>query len=172
LKVSRPAVAGRKLCSETAADDSDKLGTAMKIKFEPIVSSRVQWCTGRIKKIIAPLLPVFWLAALMHGPWESSAFDWLDNGCASCNAAGNMAPLSGHSCSASDDYIRCEVRRISGDRMQAAPPRFEPVATDNPLPLRRLTPAIPLTGEAFLLQQRWQFVWRTADFPRAPSFLA
>jgi hypothetical protein len=127
---------------------------------------------GRFKNMIASLLPVFWLAALMHGPWEASAFSWLNDACGSSSLTGIIAPLSGHSCCAADECVRCEVRRISGDRIQIAQPRFEPVSTENPLPLRRLTPVIPLAGEAFLLQQRWQFVWRTADFPRAPSFLA
>ena len=127
---------------------------------------------GRFNNMIATLLPAFWLVALMHGPWESSAFSWLDDGCAACSSTGNVAPLSGHSCSSPDDYVRCEVRRISGDRIQVAQPRFEPVSTDDPLPLVRLIPVIPLTGGALLLQQRWQFVWRTADSPRAPSSLA
>jgi hypothetical protein len=62
------------------------------------------------------------------------------------------------------------LRRGGVERGPAALRQFEPLAADQPALFRGITPAIPPAGDALLLQQRWQFVWRTADPPRAPSF--
>jgi hypothetical protein len=125
---------------------------------------------GRLKKMITVLLPMFWLVTFVYSPFESLACAWPAE-CAS-SSAGDAAPQSGDSCCASDDQFRCELRRIGVVRIQAEQPRLGLFSNDQPIPSPSLTPAIPPTGEAFLLQQRWQFVWRTADSPRAPSFLA
>ena len=141
------------------------------IIIEPIVPRSVQSSMGRLETIIASLLPVLWLVALVHCPLESPAFSLPDDCCAPSNSTGDAAPVPGHSCCSPDEYVRCQWRRSGGERVQVAPRRLEPVSTDHPVLLRSFTPAIPLAGDAFLLQQRWQFVWRTADAPRAPSFL-
>lgn len=141
------------------------------IMFEPIVPRSVQSSMGRLKTIVASLLPVLWLVALVHCPLESSAFSLPDDCCAPGNSTGDAAPVPENSCCSPDEYVRCPLRRSGGERVQVAPRRLEPVSNDHPVPLRSFTPAIPLAGDAFLLQQRWQFVWRTADPPRAPSFL-
>ena len=140
------------------------------IMIEPIVPRSVQPSVSRLKTIVASLLPVLWLVTLGYCPLESAAFSVTDGCCAPISSTGDAAPVPGHSC-CSHEYVRCQLRRSGGEHAQVAPRRLEPVSTDNPIPLRSFTPAIPLAGDAFLLQQRWQFVWRTADAPRAPSFL-
>lgn len=139
------------------------------IIVEPIPPRSVQSSMGRLKTIVASLLPVLWLVALVHCPLESVAFSLPDDRCAPSNSTEDAAPVPGPSCCSPDEYIRCQLRRSGGERVQVAPRRLEPVSTDHPVPLRSFTPAIPLAGDAFLLQQRWHFVWRTADPPRAPS---
>jgi hypothetical protein len=141
------------------------------IMIEPIVPRSVQSSMGRLKTIIASLLPALWLVTLVQCPLESPAFSFPSNCGAPGNSTGESAPVPGHSCYSADEYVRCHWRRGGGERAQVATRRLEPVSTDHPVSLRSFTPAIPLAGDAFLLQQRWQFVWRTADSPRAPSFL-
>ena len=147
------------------------IGPRQKI-IEPIVSRRVQLNVGRTKKIIASLLPVLLLVVLAHGPVESSVFASPNNGCVPCGSAEGAAPLPENSCCLLDQIARCELRRQAVERLPVACRNLEPVSNHQPIPLRSFSPAIPLAGEACLLQQRWQFVWRTADSPRAPSFLA
>jgi hypothetical protein len=125
---------------------------------------------GRLKKMIAVLLPVFWLVAFVSSPFESLACAWPAE-CAS-SSAGDAATQSGDPCCSSNDQIRCEMRRNGLVRIQTEQPRLGLFSNDQALPSHSFASAIPLTGEAFLLQQRWQFVWRTADSPRAPSSLA
>ena len=140
--------------------------------IEPIVKGRVQLSMGRIHKFIASLLTAFWLVTLGHGPLESLAFASPNNDCIPCAATEGASPLTAHSCSTPDQNDRCELRRNGIERVQVA---FRSLAAVSPLQQirqRSFAPVIPLVGEAFLLQQRWQFVWRTADSPRAPSFLA
>ncbi|MEI7807899.1 MAG: hypothetical protein WCJ07_05395 [Verrucomicrobiota bacterium] len=127
---------------------------------------------GRFNKFIASLLTAFWLVTLVHGPLESLAFASPNNNCVPCTSTEGASPLTAHSCSALDQNARCELRRHAITRLPVA---FRSLAAISPLQQigqRRFAPVIPLVGEAFLLQQRWQFVWRTADSPRAPSFLA
>jgi hypothetical protein len=140
------------------------------IIIEPIVTRSVQSSMGRLKTIVASLLPVLWLAALVQCPLESLAFSLPANCCASSNPTGDAAPVPEPLC-CYEDNVRCQLRRSGGERVQVALRRLEPVFTGNPLPLRIITPAIPAADGALLLQQRWQFVWRTADPPRAPAFL-
>ena len=125
---------------------------------------------GRLKKMITVLLPVFWLVTFVSSPFASLACPWPAE-CAS-SSTGDPAAQEGDPCCSSNDQIRCDLRRLGVVRVQAEQPRFGLFSNDQPIPLPSLTPAIPLTGKAFLLQQRWQFVWRTADSPRAPSSLA
>jgi len=125
---------------------------------------------GRLRKMITVLLPVFWLVTFVSSPFESSTCAWPAE-CASCST-GVTAAQAGDPCCSSNDQIRCDMRRNGAVRTQAEQPCLGLFSNDQPIPSPNLTPAIPLTGEAFLLQQRWQFVWRTADSPRAPSFLA
>jgi len=125
---------------------------------------------GRLRKMITVLLPVFWLVTFVSSPFESSACAWPAE-CAS-RSTGVAADQAGDPCCSSNDQIRCDLRRNGVVRTQAEQPRLGLFFNAQPIPSPSLTPAIPLTGEAFLLQQRWQFVWRTADSPRAPSFLA
>jgi len=123
---------------------------------------------GRLKNMIAARLQVFWLVALMSGPLalSASAKDGCDN---SCPLAGNAAPLSESPDGSSAEFIRCEVRRINLNHQPVTPPRLAPVGAGNQVLRHHFVPAIPLTGESILLQQRWQFVWRTAGTPRSPS---
>jgi len=125
---------------------------------------------GRVKKMITVLLPVFWLVTLVSGPCESLACTWP----ADCASGSTMdaATRSGDPCGSSNDQIHCNMRRNGVVRLQAEQPRPGVFSNDQPIPSPNLTSAIPLTGKAFLLQQRWQFVWRTADSPRAPSSFA
>ena len=131
---------------------------------------RCQIGMGRLNKMIAILLPVFWLVTLVSCPFESLACAWPAE-CAS-SSTGDAAPQAGDPCCSSNDQIRCDMRRNGVVRVLAEQPRLGLFSNDQPIPPPSLTPAIPLTGAAFLLQQRWQFVWRTADSPRAPSSLA
>jgi hypothetical protein len=158
-------------CDGAEAGGPRKMGN-QQIMFEPIVSRGVQLSMGRLKSIVASLLPVLWLAVLVHCPLESPAFSVPDDCCASCNSTGDATPVHEHSCCSPDDSVRCQLRRSGGARAQVSLRRLEPVRADNSIPLRSITRVIPTAGDAFLLQQRWQFVWRTADPPRAPSFLA
>jgi hypothetical protein len=125
---------------------------------------------GRLKKLIAVLLPVFLLVTFVYSPFASLACAWPAE-CAS-SSTGEAATQAGDPCCSSNDQVRCDMRRNGVVRIQAEQPRLGLFSNDQPIPSPSLTPAIPLTGEAFLLQQRWQFVWRTADSPRAPSSLA
>ena len=127
---------------------------------------------GRTKKIIASLLPVFWLVALAHGPLQFSAFAQGNNESFPCCSAEGAAPLSENSGCVLDQNARCELRRHSIERPPVTLRNLEAVSDDQSNSVRSFALANPLAGEAFLLQQRWQFVWRTADSPRAPSFLA
>lgn len=147
------------------------MGGLQKI-IEPIVNRRVQSSMGHFKQMIASLLPAFWLVALVHGPLESSAFASPNNGCIPCTSTEGASPLTEHSCCDLDQSARCKSRRHSIERQPVTLRNLEPVSDDWSILVRSFTPAIPLAGEAFLLQQRWQFLWRTADSPRAPSFLA
>ena len=140
--------------------------------IEPIVKERVQLSMGRIHKFIASLLTAFWLVTLVHGPLESLASASLNNGCIPCASTEDPSPLTEHSCSALDQNARCELRRNGIERVQVAFRSFAAVSPLKQIRQRSFAPLIPLAGEVFLLQQRWQFVWRTADSPRAPSFLA
>src|SRR5664279_2270983 len=125
---------------------------------------------GRLKKLVAVLLPVFWLVTFVSSPFASLACAWPAE-CA-CSSTGYAAPQSDDQCCSSNDQVRCDIRRNGVVRNQIEQPRPGLFSNDQPIPPPSLTPAIPLTGGAFLLQQRWQFVWRTADSPRAPSSLA
>jgi len=125
---------------------------------------------GRLKKLITVLLPVFLLVTFVYSPFASLACAWPAE-CAS-TSTGDAAPQAGDPCCSSNDQIRCDMRRNGAVRIQAEQPRLVLFPINQPIPPPILTPAIPLTGAAFLLQQRWQFVWRTADSPRAPSLLA
>lgn len=124
---------------------------------------------GQFKKMIAVLLPFFWLAALVSGPFETLACAQPAE-CANSSSPGHTQ--SCHTCCSANDPIRCELRRDGVVRIQVEQPRMGLFFQDQPIPATRFGSAIPPTGEAFLLQQRWQFIWRTADFPRAPSSLA
>ena len=123
---------------------------------------------GRLKKMIAVLLPVFWLVTLVSGPFESLACVQP----AECASRSTGHTQSCEPCCSANDPIRCELRRDGVVRLQAEQPRLGLVFNDQPIFATRFASAIHPTGEAFFLQQRWQFVWRTADFPRAPSSLA
>lgn len=135
------------------------------IMFEPIVRRRVQSSMARLKMFIVSVLPLLWLVALGHCSMESPA------GALPSNAAGQAARSSETSCCSPVECVRCPLPRGGGERGLAAPKCLAPVSTDDLFTLCRFTPAIPPAGEAYLLQQRWQFVWRTADAPRPPSCL-
>jgi hypothetical protein len=141
------------------------------IIIEPIMIRSVQSIVGRLKSIIVvSLLLALWLAGSVNCPLESPAFALPGNCCAAGNSTGGAAPIPENSCCPLDDGVRCQLRRSGGTRGQAAPQSLEPVSADISNPPGSISPAIRPAGDAFLLQQRWQFVWRTADPPRAPSF--
>jgi len=125
---------------------------------------------GNLKKLITALLPVFLLVTFVYSPFASLGCAWPVE--CSSSSTGDAAPQAGDPCCSSNDQIRCDMRRNGVVRIQAEQPRLGLFSNDQPIPSTSLSPAIPLTGEAFLLQQRWQFIWRTADSPRAPSSLA
>ena len=127
---------------------------------------------GRLKKMATVLLPVFWLVTFVFSPFASSLVCTWPTDCASasCPAGDEATQAGGQSCFA-DDLVRWDGRRQGMARIQAEQLRRD-LFSSPPATPPKITPAISPTDAAFLLQQRWQFVWRTADSPRAPSFLA
>ncbi|HEV2693015.1 MAG TPA: hypothetical protein VG347_09000 [Verrucomicrobiae bacterium] len=129
---------------------------------------------ARIKKSVIALLPVFWLVTLSYAPFESTAAAAaLQHATASIAVdATAAAPESADLCYFPNDQIRHVLRRHlldRGEESQFTSGLLTAVRTSSsPVALT----AIPLPGEFFSLQQRWQFLWRTAAPPRAPTFLA
>jgi hypothetical protein len=126
---------------------------------------------GQLKKMFAVLLPVFWLVTFVACPFASSLACVWPADCASASSPAGDTQAGDPSC-ASDDLLRWDVRRHGVVRIPADQPPLGLFSTPPSIPVLRIAPEFPPTDQAFLLQQRWQFVWRTADSPRAPSFLA
>jgi len=126
---------------------------------------------GQLRKMLTVLLPVFWLVTFVACPFASTLACAGPIECASASCPAGNATQAGDQCGAADDMVRWDGRRQGMARIQAEQPRRE-LFSSPPATPTRITPAISPTNAAFLLQQRWQFVWRTADSPRAPSFLA
>jgi hypothetical protein len=127
---------------------------------------------ARLKKSINVLLPVFWLVTFSYASFESNACARSSERTVATCPIGDASPGSGDLCCYSHDQLRHLVRRYLLERGQEKQLAARLLAGDHPLSPPGSITAIPLTGGAFLLQQRWQFLWRTADSPRAPTFLA
>jgi hypothetical protein len=139
--------------------------------LEPNAVRSVQPSMVRVKNFVASLLSAFLLVVLAHASLEPSACGWAAEGGAAGSLPDDSSPGSGLFCSATPVTIHRAVRRHGGGGAQSD--RFlGPVSPGRPVSPRNLTSAIPPAGESLLLQQRWQFVWRTADSVRAPSFRA
>jgi hypothetical protein len=86
-----------------------------------------------------------------------------------CSGHGNSTPVQ--SGCAHDDYARCSSQRVFAGSVQHICMSRETITKEVPaFPHRVVSSKSPL-GEAFLLAQRWQFFWRAAAPPRAPSSL-
>ena len=127
-----------------------------------------------MKQAVIVLLPVFWLVTLSYAPFESSACarpaGWTVAGLPAGD--GDAAPLSDDPCCFSHDQLRHCARRHVWDRSDEKHPLAGLRSSDRPFSPIAVIAAVPPAGEAFSLQQRWQFIWRTAAPPRAPTFLA
>lgn len=121
---------------------------------------------SRLKTIVALLLPALWLVALVHCVFEFPTSPLADTCAMPSDAFEKSLSLTEHS--HLSECIRNRSRR-SEQKLETLPQRAAvfPVAPFY-FPCT-FSLAKPLQGDAFLLQQRWHFVWRVADSPRKPS---
>ena len=127
----------------------------------------------QLRKSIVVLLPVFWLATFGYGSFESLGCATLFQNIAASSPSGEAAPETGDPCCLAHDLFRSPTRMQTAVRnLEYQPPRIGFALSEHPSPPPVSILAHSLTGDSFLLQQRWQFLWRTADSPRAPSSLA
>jgi hypothetical protein len=140
--------------------------------FEQNPQSRVLLDMHRRRAIIASLLPVWLLVTLLLCPLDPRG--WVAPGfcCAALDTAEDTVPAPSKPCCSHDESARCQWRRNGGDRVEVAPNFLGPLATCVSISFGISAPVTPLAGDAFLLPQRWQFVWRTAAEPRAPAILS
>ena len=123
---------------------------------------------NRIKVMLGSLLPALWLSATGYCFLDSISEYTGDRYVASILATrqGNRLPVQG-SCSF-DQSARCWSRRL----WHSGPNGLPPFLAGSDLVLPGLLQAdIPLTlsDGPFGLAKCWQFYWRTALEPRAPS---
>jgi hypothetical protein len=122
----------------------------------------------RLRYMVGPLLPALWLLANGYCFADSPSDGVGDRGVDSILATrqGNRVPIQG-SCSF-DQSARCWSRRLWHSGPNGLPPFL--AGSDLVLPgllLVDLPPA--LSDGPFGLAKSWQFYWRTALEPRAPS---
>jgi len=127
---------------------------------------------ARLKKSIVILLPVFWLVTLSYVSFESTA-SARPIACTAVSCPfGDATPESGDPCYLFNDQVRHTIRRLLLERTQEKPSHPGLLAGNRPSAPPAFLAPISLAGGAWMLQQRWQFVWRTADSPRAPCLHA
>jgi hypothetical protein len=129
----------------------------------------VKGVMNRIRVMLGSLLPALWLLATGHSFLDSISEYAGDRHVASIFATrqGNRLPIQG-SCSF-EQSARCWSRRVW---VHSGPNGFPPFlsASDWALPgLLQVDVALTLSDGPLGLAKCWQFHWRTALGPRAPS---
>jgi hypothetical protein len=140
--------------------------------FEQINQHGVKATVFLRKSVIALLLPVILLAVLLHCTFELP-------GSARLNARVLVVQLGGESATGHEsacshhltESIRQSSRRVGGQNTPVKPLQLPKHNWHEILAFALRSPTQP-AGEAFLLQQRWQFLCDAADSPRAPSLIA
>ncbi|MDR3459865.1 MAG: hypothetical protein P4N60_20745 [Verrucomicrobiae bacterium] len=125
-----------------------------------------------MKQAVVVLLPVVWLVTVGYVSFESSPGVRLAEPTEAGRSTSGAAPESGDICWFANDQTRHVARRLFPGRSQDKETPGGLVPTNRPSAPPQVIAAVPLAGPSSLLQQRWQFLWRTAASPRAPASLA
>jgi hypothetical protein len=139
--------------------------------IEPNLTNCVKRSMAGFKSILTSLLPVFWLMVLVLYPVASPGQFAPKLCCSPLSLEEATVPMPAKPCCWQYSEAQCQWLQSSSDRLEATSKLFESVASRTEIHLGSGLRASPTTDDAFLLPQRWQFVWRAAAQPRAPSLL-
>ena len=145
--------------------------SALEKSFERFCPEVVERSVRRLKLIFASLLPLLWLAAsLQQGIDQPTLHAGTDNSAPTCSASSDQSIPHDNDSSSSDEFARpwrghvkhvgpqlCLVLNILRDQI---------LASDS---TRTVSPD---SEQALFLSRQWQFSFRTALAPRAPSFVS
>lgn len=137
-------------------------------RIEHFALACVKGVMDRLRYMVGPLLPALWLLANGYC-FADSPSDGVGERCVDSILAtrqGNRVPIQG-SCSF-DQSARCWSRRLWHSGPNGLPPFL--AGSDLVLPyLLQVDHSPALSDGPFGLAKSWQFYWRTALEPRAPS---
>lgn len=126
----------------------------------------------RMKAIIASVLPILWLATLVHWPAdEAPVFPKTGISAWKQVPARLMATSVLNGDASHDDYARCQSRRVAGLRGQWHPGGHGPADLTTSISFKTSVLPAQLADQTICLSCRWQFICGAAGFPRAPSLL-
>ena len=138
--------------------------------IEQIAFTSVQRLMERVRIIIGSVLPALWL--LTAGQGLANAVDEsASEGCVACLLSAPQGKRLPSQCSCFQNFGRCANRRIG---IYPGPDGSPPFIAADPA-LNTCVGAERARSHleaSFGLAQSWQFLWRTASEPRAPSSLS
>jgi hypothetical protein len=124
------------------------------------------------KRIFAGVLAFMWLAGVMRCPLEAAGVFPNDYCCGASSSAPAEPAQSAKSECSYNLSARSHPLRPGGALLLPGPIIDADISTSIPSAENRGCLTVQPSVEVSVLAQCWQFLWRTATAPRAPSFLA